>query len=463
MLAELERDSLLPCILFRSSRKQCDEDIERLTDSNIGMVPAQWRKELRSDIDEIIKRYGISENVVTGHPHYSALISTAAGAHHAGQLLQWRLVLEELMTKGKLRIMVATGTVAAGVDFPARSVVITAHSRRGQDGFQTLLSSELQQMSGRAGRRGKDAVGICLVAPGHFCDARIVHDLSRRPPEPLRSAYFAAPSSVLNLLKYRSVDDLKFTVERSLASYRDRKGAETYRGDAAHMEKELEGQESELSNEAVKKIQKRIRRKYRDADLLEQHQLTQLESSLEGLAALGHFSGQTLTEKGTWSAELCTNLVLHLAEAIDRGVFYNVEAPELAAMIGSIAGDSHRTYLTIAKNPIPKDVYGELEQIVKDVREKYHGPSNAKEVEVVPDAALTVYTWFFSDSWTNFASLLKLGGVAEGDAARLITQTADHLQQICGLFETHPDLARTAAEARTALLRPPLSENLIID
>jgi len=63
-------------------------------------------------------------------------------------------------------------------------------------------------------------------------------------------------------------------------------------------------------------------------------------------------------------------------------------------------------------------------------------------------------------SWSDFRTLLNLGGVAEGDAARLISQTADQLNQVSHLQDSHPKIARLAMEARDRLLRPPLTETL---
>ena len=51
------------------------------------------------------------------------LENLAVGAHHSGQLPSWKLVLERLMTEGLLDAVFATSTVAAGVNFPARTVV----------------------------------------------------------------------------------------------------------------------------------------------------------------------------------------------------------------------------------------------------------------------------------------------------------------------------------------------------
>jgi superfamily II RNA helicase len=398
-------------------------------------------------------------NVIFKHPHYSALASTGTGAHHAGQLLLWRLVLEELMSRGMLRLMIATGTVAAGVDFPARTVVITAHSKRGAEGFNVLTASEFQQMSGRAGRRGKDAVGICVIAPGVYSDARVIHEVIKRPPEPLRSAYFAAPATVLNLLKFRNVDDLTFTVQRSLAAFLDGKHAASMRVEAEREEAEVSADES-LAGERLKKAEKRVRRVRRDADELQARQETLLKQALEGLQTLGYVESGSLTEKGYWAANLCTSLVLELGEAIAEHLFSDLGMFELVGLVASIAGDPHRPYMSIKANPVKKEYFTKLQAIIERVRASYRNPA-ASEVAVLPDAAVTVITWMESESWDEFASLLRLNGVAEGDVARLVTQTADHLNQIARLDESHPELARLAAEGRKRILKPPLTEAML--
>lgn len=454
---ELWADDLLPAILFRTSRKQCDFDIERISSNNRVHLHQREQEEICNAIDETVARYGLQEMVIRKHPHFRALVQTGVGAHHAGQLLVWRLLLEELMSKGLLRILVATGTVAAGVDFPARTVVITAHSKRGTEGFNVLTSSEFQQMSGRAGRRGKDAVGLCVIAPSQYSDARVIHEVAMRPPEPLRSAYFASPSTVLNLLKYRSVDDLGYTVDKSLASFLDRKHAKQLRESAAELERDL-AKEDDLTEGREKKAQKKVRRHYREADQLERRQNDLLLTSLEGLKRLGYVSEGNLTEKGLWAAELCTTLVLELAEAINDFLFSDSSIEELVALVASISGDSYRTYFSLKRNPIEKERYRALEEVVERVRNSYQGSPFASEVTVMPSASVTVLTWMESENWAEYSALLRLAGVAEGDAARLITQTADHLHQLSRLSESHPDLARSAEEGRRVLLRPPVTD-----
>lgn len=148
ILRELERDELLPAILFRTARKQCDSDVESLARNDQTLLPVDQQSRIEMEVNNVIAKYGFERSFITTYPQYEALIKTGVGAHHAGQLLIWRLLLEELMSRSMLRLMVATGTVAAGVDFPARTAVITAHSKRGSEGFSVLSSAEFQQMAG---------------------------------------------------------------------------------------------------------------------------------------------------------------------------------------------------------------------------------------------------------------------------------------------------------------------------
>lgn len=479
ILVELERDNLLPAIVFRTSRSQCDNDAERAAKNKRCLLPAREQRELGLKIREILKRYEMDLELVTTHPQYQSLILTAIGAHHAGQLLSWRLLLEELMAAGMLRILVATGTVAAGVDFPARTVVITADSKKGGEGFKKLTATEFQQMSGRAGRRGKDAVGFCVIAPSPYCDARQLLKISKRPAEPLGSAYFPSPSTVLNLLRYRNVDDLRFTVERSLASYVDRREGDSLRGQASalldRMPPEVQrfmlstAGESELEEHALftksheqKRMLKKIKRLERQAVECKGRQLNLLEQAINGLRELGYIEGLSLSPKGFWAAHLCTNLVIELAEIIESGLLENASAEFLAAVVASIAGDSNRRYLESKHSVIEDEKLEKLRTIVKHVGEKELPGYNEKR-EVSEAAAYTVLLWMQAENWQQFRSLLILTQVAEGDAARLITQTSDHLNQITRLYDTHPQLAIRAEEAKRRILRPPLTEAINLE
>ena len=62
------------------------------------------------------------------------------------------------------QVLFATETFAIGVNMPARSVVFNGVRKNDGRSFRELLPGEYTQMSGRAGRRGIDAHGVCILA-----------------------------------------------------------------------------------------------------------------------------------------------------------------------------------------------------------------------------------------------------------------------------------------------------------
>ena len=95
------------------------------------------------------------------------LLTRGVAAHHAGLLPQYKTLVEDLFKRGLVKACFATETLAAGVNLPARTTIITALRKRGDDGIEPLTTAGLLQMAGRAGRRGKDKAGTVLVMRGH--------------------------------------------------------------------------------------------------------------------------------------------------------------------------------------------------------------------------------------------------------------------------------------------------------
>ena len=288
---------------------------------------------------------------------------------------------------------------------------------------------------------------------GHFIPARLFKTRVEK--------FYLFFDAWFSIIKFRNVDDLRYTVSKSLACFLDRKAANAIRNEANEMNLELEG-EKEISGENKKKLAKRYRRKLKEADEVEGRQIVNLELTLSALSKLGHLEGSGLAKKGYWAAELCTTLVLELAEAIEAGVFYELGPYELSGLVASIAGDSHRPYFSLKKNPLKPELFVQMQEAVDRVKAAYERASSY-DLKVLPDAALTVITWMECDTWAEFSGLLKLNGVAEGDVARLVSQTADHLNQICKLYDSHTELVRVAADARRMILKPPLSEAVLTD
>lgn len=211
LIAALGSYNLLPAIIFLPTRRRCDESAAEAALSRRA-APDERRAARR----EFMLRFVEETPEIRKHRHWDAIISGGIASHHAGHMPAWKLVIEKLMSAGLLDAIFATATVAAGVDFPARTVVVTCADRRSANGWQSLTASELQQMTGRAGRRGKDRVGFVVAAPGPHQNPKRIAELLSAPPNDLESHFRATYTSLLNLLDaYGSFAQVRQIAERS--------------------------------------------------------------------------------------------------------------------------------------------------------------------------------------------------------------------------------------------------------
>lgn len=216
LLAALESYNLLPAIVFLPTRRRCDQAASEAALTR--RDPNDKRREARRDF---MRTFVEQNSEVRGHRHWDTIIRGGVASHHAGHIPAWKLVIEKLMSAGLLDAIFATATVAAGVDFPARTVVLTGADARTGSGWRQFTASELQQMTGRAGRRGRDNVGFVVAAPGLHQDPQRIAELLKTPPDPLVSQFRATYTTLLNLLDaYGSFNSVREIAERSFA-YRD--------------------------------------------------------------------------------------------------------------------------------------------------------------------------------------------------------------------------------------------------
>jgi len=213
LLAALGSYNLLPAIIFLPTRRRCDESASETALSRRA-VPDERRAARREFMLSFVEEHP----EIRKHRHWDAIVSAGVASHHAGHMPDWKLAIEKMMSAGLLDAIFATATVAAGVDFPARTVVITCADRRSATGWQSLTASELQQMTGRAGRRGKDRVGFVVAAPGPHQNPQRIVELLSASPDDLESQFRATYTSLLNLLDaFGSFAQVRRIAEKSFA------------------------------------------------------------------------------------------------------------------------------------------------------------------------------------------------------------------------------------------------------
>jgi superfamily II RNA helicase len=215
VVGQLVAADLLPAVWFIFSRKGCDQAADYLCECGASLVTGKERKK----IQEALAAFQLA-NPDAVRPEAIEPLLLGIASHHAGLLPGWKGLVEALFQRGLLKVVFATETLAAGVNMPARSSVLSALSKRGDSGPRSLTSNEFMQMAGRAGRRGYDTVGhvVCLQSP--FEGPEEAFNLVTSPPENLRSRFSVSYGMVLNLVKSGSdLATVRATVERSFGNY----------------------------------------------------------------------------------------------------------------------------------------------------------------------------------------------------------------------------------------------------
>lgn len=214
LISSLRGYNLLPAIVFLPTRRKCDEAASEVAADKGQKTDLDKYERRRAMFDE----YALESPEVRKHKHAKILVNAGVASHHAGHIPSWKLLIEKMMSAGLLNAIFATSTVAAGVDFPARTVVITNADTRGNDGWRPLSANELHQMTGRAGRRGKDLVGFCVLVPGQFQNPKKIAELLKAKPDPLESKFRATYTSLVNLLDaFGNFEHVRQIAERSFA------------------------------------------------------------------------------------------------------------------------------------------------------------------------------------------------------------------------------------------------------
>ncbi|WP_017327560.1 RNA helicase [Synechococcus sp. PCC 7336] len=213
VVEHLRSRDMLPAIYFIFSRRGCDSAIATLGDADL-LTSATEREALKAQIDRFCRETPEAIRTQQLEPLYRGI-----AAHHAGILPAWKALIEALFQQGLIKIVFATETLAAGINMPARTTVISSLSKRTDDGHRLLTASEFLQMSGRAGRRGKDEIGYVVTVQSPFEGAREAAYLATSEADPLVSQFTPSYGMVLNLLQTHSLERTKELIERSFGQY----------------------------------------------------------------------------------------------------------------------------------------------------------------------------------------------------------------------------------------------------
>ncbi|MHC4400256.1 MAG: DEAD/DEAH box helicase [Planctomycetota bacterium] len=158
-----EAARLTPALVFCFNREECWSVAEQLKGRKVLADGQQDR------LVETLKAYDWSQGA---GPKLRQLLLRGVGVHHAGVLPKYRRIVEDLFQKKLLSICTCTETLSAGINLPARSVVVP-RILKGPPGKKKILEpSTAHQIFGRAGRPQYDTHGYVFVL-AHEDDVKI--------------------------------------------------------------------------------------------------------------------------------------------------------------------------------------------------------------------------------------------------------------------------------------------------
>jgi len=191
-------------LIFVNTRRSSQSTAEKLK-----KITEQYIENEREELKEIAQKLLSQEEVNIIARKLSSCIEKGIAFHHAGLSSRQRSTVEKAFKKGIIKCIVATPTLAAGVNTPARRVIIKNLWRYSEiNGYmQPIPVLEIKQMMGRAGRPGYDEVGeAILIARNKIEKERLWNEYLLADVEPIYSKLASEPALRMHVLALIATD-----------------------------------------------------------------------------------------------------------------------------------------------------------------------------------------------------------------------------------------------------------------
>ncbi len=434
LLLALERDDLLPVIVFIFSRAACDDAVHQCRRDGLRFTTVEQRHEIDAIAESRLVDFSEEDLTALEYADFIDSLRRGLAMHHAGMVPAFREIVETCFERNLLAVVFATETLALGVNMPARSVALEKFSKYSDAGRRFLTSGEFSQMTGRAGRRGLDDEGHAIVC---FAPEVALHDVARvalAPPSDLHSSFRPTYNFTANLINHFEFDTALEVVQRSYAQF--------------ETDHRPTGAKRPLGDQMVAR-----------------HHV---------LEELGYTDGWRLNAQGQLLRSIYHECDLLIAESMAAGVFDGLEPAQLAGVLSCFVFESKRAarthsaakQVTTKKKRSLNDRLGperrgnmseRLIEIsvtaatIREVEDRFKVP-HAKE----PDGkfATIIAAWARGASLGTVLDLadVEIGQTSPGDFVRNAKQVADLCEQLARMDHL-TDVAHVAAEARDSLIR----------
>ncbi len=219
VVEELAARRWLPAIDFVFSRAGCEAAVEELMRAGVRLTTPAERDEIAAIVDTLLGELPQADLDVLGFTRWREALQSGVAAHHAGMVPAFKEAVEVAFQKGLLKVVVATETLALGINMPAKTVVIERLEKFNGEQHVLLTPGEYTQLTGRAGRRGIDRVGHAVVLYQRDIDFPTVAGLVGTRSYPLSSSFAPSYNMAVNLLRRHTLDQSETLLSASFAQF----------------------------------------------------------------------------------------------------------------------------------------------------------------------------------------------------------------------------------------------------
>lgn len=227
--------NLNPVIVFSFSKKDCEKYALELKRED---YTDEIEKDLISQVfSNAIESLSEDDRKLPQVEALLPLLKRGIGIHHGGLLPILKEIVEILFSEGLIKCLFATETFAIGINMPAKTVVFTNTRKWDGKEMRWVTSGEYIQMSGRAGRRGKDDRGVVIQMMDEKMEPTVCKGILYGDPDPLNSSYRISYNMLLNMLRVEDVDP-EYLLRASFHQYQQESEAPALEAQADEAEEE---------------------------------------------------------------------------------------------------------------------------------------------------------------------------------------------------------------------------------
>ena len=303
LLHALEREDLLPVIVFIFSRAACDDAAHQCRRDGLMFTTPEERRDIEAIAQSRLVDFSDDDLKALEYADFIDCLRRGLAMHHAGMVPAFREIVETCFELNLLAVVFATETLAVG----RQHAGALRRARDGSPSTPTPAASsspaaEYSQMTGRAGRRGLDDEGHAIVC---FAPEVALVDVGRvalAPPSDLHSSFRPTYNFTANLINHFEYETALEVVQRSFAQF--------------ETDHRPTGNKRPLGDQMVAR-----------------HHV---------LEELGYAEGWQLTNQGQLLRSIYHECDLLIAESITTGVFEGLEPAQLAGLLSCFVFESKR-------------------------------------------------------------------------------------------------------------------------